>query len=83
MITVKTRNVSLEVRPVIQSELDAVLEVYRQCEDFLALGPVAITSMDMVLQDMQISRNEGGVFCGLYSPDGKMIDSLDYLPNSY
>ena len=39
----------LEIRPVRQQDLQAVLEVYRQCEDFLALGPVAAASMQRIL----------------------------------
>jgi len=39
-IAVKIKDNLLEIRPVTQSNLEAVLEVYRQCEDFLSLGPV-------------------------------------------
>jgi ribosomal protein S18 acetylase RimI-like enzyme len=74
---------TLEIRPVTQDDLLAVLEVYRQCEDFLALGPVANASMEMVLKDIEISKNEGGIFCGIHTPDGKMIGIIDYVPNNY
>jgi ribosomal protein S18 acetylase RimI-like enzyme len=74
---------TLEIRPVTQDDLLAVLEVYRQCEDFLALGPVATASMEMVLKDIEISKNEGGIFCGIHTPDGKMIGIIDYVPNNY
>jgi ribosomal protein S18 acetylase RimI-like enzyme len=73
----------LQIRPVRQDELDAVLEVYRECEDFLALGPVAVASMEMVLKDLEISRDEGGIFCGIYTPAGSMIGVLDYVPKDY
>ena len=66
------RDKFLEIRPVTQDNLDAVLEVYQHCEDFLALGPVATASMEMVLKDIEISKNEGGTFCGIYTADGKM-----------
>jgi len=44
MITVDFRDNFLEIRPVTLDDLDAVLEVYQLCEDFLALGPVATVS---------------------------------------
>jgi ribosomal protein S18 acetylase RimI-like enzyme len=73
----------LEIHPVTQDDLDAVLNVYQQCEDFLALGPVATASMEMVLKDIQISKDEGGIFCGIYTVDQKMAGVIDYVPNHY
>jgi ribosomal protein S18 acetylase RimI-like enzyme len=83
MITVTTRDRTLEIHPIAHEDLDAVLEVYRQCEDFLALGPVAAASMDMVLKDLEISEDEGGIFCGIYTAGQKMIGVIDYVPNHY
>jgi len=83
MITVNVKDQFLEIRPVIQDNLDEVLDVYKLCEDFLALGPVATASMEMVLKDIEISKNEGGIFCGIYTADGKMIGVVDYVPNNY
>jgi ribosomal protein S18 acetylase RimI-like enzyme len=83
MITAKCQDTFLKIYPVTEDDLDAILEVYQQCEDFLALGPIATASMDMVLKDLEISRNEGGIFCGIHTPDGKMIGVLDYVPNNY
>jgi ribosomal protein S18 acetylase RimI-like enzyme len=83
MIEVNVQDSFLEIRPVSQDDLDAVLEVYQQCEDFLALGPIATASMEMVLQDTEISRREGGIFCGIYTPGGKMTGVVDYVPNNY
>jgi ribosomal protein S18 acetylase RimI-like enzyme len=74
---------SLEIHPTTQDDLDAVLDVYRQCEDFLALGPVPTASMEMVLKDLEISHVEGGVFCGIYTADGKMIGIIDYVPSNF
>ena len=62
----------LEVRTITEDELDAILMVYSLSEDFLALGPESKASMDMVIKDLEISRNESGCFCGIYQPDGKM-----------
>jgi ribosomal protein S18 acetylase RimI-like enzyme len=83
MITVNVRDNFFEIRPVTQEDLEAVLGVYKQCEDFLALGPVASASMEMVLKDLEISKNEGGIFCGIYTAGGKMIGVVDYVSHNY
>lgn len=77
------RDTRYEIRPLVQGDLDAVLEVYRQCEDFLALGPVPTASMEMVLADIGLSRTEGGIFCGIYTAEGKMIGVIDYVRSHY
>ena len=46
MVTYKD---SVEIRPITENDLEEVFEVYRQCEDFLALGPKPKASMAMVL----------------------------------
>jgi ribosomal protein S18 acetylase RimI-like enzyme len=83
LITVKYQNSSLEIRPVTQADLEALLAVYRQCEDFLALGPVAEASIELVLKDLQISKDEEGIFCGIYAPGGEMIGVIDFIPRNY
>jgi ribosomal protein S18 acetylase RimI-like enzyme len=83
MIVFSVQDDRLEIRPVTRDGLEAVLEVYRQCEDFLALGPVAAASMEMVLKDLEISENEGGIFCGIHTADGQMIGVVDYVPRNY
>jgi len=74
---------SFEVRTITQDDLGAVLDVYRQCEDFLALGPEPTASMAMVLKDIEISQRKGGVFCGVYSADGRMIGVVDFVPSNF
>jgi len=73
-----------ELRPICRQsaeDLAAVLDVYRRCEDFLALGPVAVASMDMVQADLVISVEEGGTFCGIHrSSDGRMVGIVDFVP---
>jgi ribosomal protein S18 acetylase RimI-like enzyme len=72
-----------EVRTITQGDLSAVLDVYRQCEDFLALGPKPTASMNMVLKDIGISQRECGVFCGVYSAEIGMIGVVDFVPNKF
>lgn len=65
-------------------EQTQILEVYRQCEDFLALGPVAQASSAMVEADLAHSREEGGIFCGVFTPNGdRMFGIIDFLPSGY
>lgn len=79
----QTGSKRFEIRPITQADLDAVLEVYRQCEDFLALGPEPHASMQMVRKDIESSQGEGGVFCGIFTATGKMVGVIDYIPASY
>jgi ribosomal protein S18 acetylase RimI-like enzyme len=83
MMTIAIRDCSLTVRPISLDELDEVLNVYRQCEDFLALGPVPTASMEMVVKDIEISKDYGGLFSGIYTSEGKMIGILDYVPSNF
>lgn len=83
MITTKFHNQLIEIRPVMQGDLEATLHVYRHCEDFLALGPIAMASMEMVLKDLEVSKEEGGIFCGIYTEEGKMIGLVDYVPSNF
>jgi ribosomal protein S18 acetylase RimI-like enzyme len=82
-MTITVGDYSLAIHPITRDELGAVLEVYRQCEDFLALGPVPVASMEMVLQDIGISKGYGGSFCGIYAAGGKMIGIFDYVPAGF
>ena len=81
--TIQLQELSLEVHPITHKDLDAILHVYKQCEDFLALGPVPVASMEMVLKDIEMSENEGGILCGIYKADGEMIGVIDYVPSPY
>ncbi|MDH4157716.1 MAG: GNAT family N-acetyltransferase [candidate division Zixibacteria bacterium] len=74
---------SFEIRPVTESDIGAVLDIYCQSEDFLALGPKPKASMAMVLRDMETSRNENGLFCGIYASSGKLIGIVDYVPRDF
>ena len=77
MMKIVVRDHFLYIHPIAQDDLDAILEVYRQCEDFLALCQLPTASMEMVLKDIEISKAGGGVFCGIYTDNGKMIGVID------
>jgi len=76
-------NDSFEIRPITENDKEEVLEVYRQSEDFLALGPEPKASIAMVLLDIEASRYEKGVFCGVYDSGGKMIGVVDFVPGDF
>jgi len=73
---------SLSILKISRTQADAVLEVYRQCEDFLALGPAPEASMEMVLKDIQEAEAESGVFCGIFSGN-EMIGVVSYVPSHF
>jgi ribosomal protein S18 acetylase RimI-like enzyme len=67
-----------------EEELKAVLNVYRQCEDFLALGPVAVASMDMVRADLDLSRNEGCTYCLIRAAaSGEVLGIIDFSTGGF
>ena len=70
------------IRDIRNDELEDVLEVYRNCEDFLSLGPVPKASMQMVLADINLSKEEGGTFCGIFQ-ENKMIGIIDFVPSNF
>jgi ribosomal protein S18 acetylase RimI-like enzyme len=74
---------SFEVRTITQMDLEAVLDLYRQCEDFLVLGPKPTASIKMVLEDIDISRRAQGVFCGVFAGDDGIIGIVDFVPGNF
>jgi ribosomal protein S18 acetylase RimI-like enzyme len=71
------------IRPVSEVDRADILSVYRQCEDFLALGPVPTASMAMVQADLDLSAQHGGSFCGIFDPGGAMMGVIDVFPKGY
>ena len=59
------------IRPIVDFDIPAVLEVYRQSEDFLALGPDPHASLEMVEKDRALSRQQGEVYCGIFMEDAR------------
>lgn len=57
------------VKDIDVNEIDSILQVYKQCEDFLSLGPMPNASRQMVLDDLGLSKEEGDIFCGIYIDD--------------
>jgi ribosomal protein S18 acetylase RimI-like enzyme len=78
---------SFELRLIDRNDpavLAALLEVYRQCEDFLALGPQPHASPEMVQADLDLSQSIGSLFYGIYAvPSGELMGVADYLLSGY
>ena len=71
------------IRPVTADDLPSLLTVYRQCEDFLALGPQPRASAAMIQADLAQSAAMGGVFCGIFDESGVMFGVADFVPHGY
>ena len=72
----------LKVATVNDSEISALLEVYKQCEDFLALGPVSEASVQMIKEDIASSRREGGQYCAIRNGQGLTVGVIDFIANT-
>ncbi len=70
------------IKNVDENDIDAIFEVYKQCEDFLSLGPVPHASKQMILDDFKISEEEGGTFCGIFI-NGEMIGIIDFVLSNF
>ncbi len=73
---------SLELRSFTPDDTGAMLDVYRQCQDFLALGPEPEASVAMVLKDIETARQENGIFRGIYT-SGRMIGVVSYVAGDF
>ncbi len=72
----------LVIRTCEPRDAPAILAVYRQCEDFLSLGPVPTASMEMVTADIEHSASANGQFCVIEDVHGEMIGVLDFIPRA-
>ena len=82
----KNKKYLFRFSPLTDSDVPRVLELYRQCEDFLALGPVPTASLQMVQADMALTRPQGGVYGGIFIAPGEaggdwiLAGVLDIIP---
>ena len=68
------------LRDITPDNYNAVLEVYRQSEDFLSLGPQLKASLDMVVKDLEECKEAGGVVKGIFIARGEMAGIIGYVP---
>jgi ribosomal protein S18 acetylase RimI-like enzyme len=81
-MVMSTRKNTLEIRTITPDDKYDILDVYRRCEDFLALGPEPKASLAMVLKDIETIRHEGGVFQGIYVDD-RMVGVVSYVVGGF
>lgn len=75
---------TFDIVPVKPEDEQAIVDVYRLCEDFLALGPVATASIEMVRSDLMLSEKSGGIFCGIFRRlDSQMLGIVDFVPSGW
>jgi ribosomal protein S18 acetylase RimI-like enzyme len=72
----------LTVRSSEPSDMAALLSVYKQCEDFLSLGPVPTASMEMIVADIDHSTAAKGLFCVIENMEGETVGVLDFWPRA-
>ncbi|MHB0887027.1 MAG: GNAT family N-acetyltransferase [Bacillota bacterium] len=82
MTRVIAKGSTFVIERVGPADEDRLLTVYRQCEDFLALGPVPRASGEMVQADLRYSSEHGGMF-GVIIADGEPIGVVDYEPSGH
>ena len=58
---------NITIQKVDRKDINSIYNVYKNCEDFLSLGPVPVASKQMILDDFKISEDEGGIYCGIFS----------------
>jgi ribosomal protein S18 acetylase RimI-like enzyme len=71
---------SFSIEPIQETALPETLEIYRQAEDFLSLGPVGTASIEMIIADIHHSAEENGIFCTIRAPGGTLMGVLDFIP---
>ncbi len=74
---------SFKIAPIAKSQFPHVLAVYQQCEDFLALGPIPKASIEMVKADIEHSKEENGLFCGIFDHKESLMGIVDFVPNMF
>lgn len=71
----------IEFVKVEETNIDYVFQVYKECEDFLSLGPDSRASLEMVYKDIEYSKESKGIFNLIKNENGLIIGIIDYVPN--
>lgn len=72
-----------EIRPLTACKLDAAVQVYRQAGGDDRRDPQRkITGLD-VLEDIDLSRQEGGLVCGIYDTNDEMVGVVEFVPADF
>lgn len=68
----------IKIQEFKQDDFDNVLDIYKQSEDFLELGPEPYASKEMVLNDIDYSQKCGGCYCTIFY-DANIVGIIDYI----
>ncbi len=66
----------------MNEDINDILTVYRECEDFLSLGPMSVASLKMVQEDLLESNKTNGQYCVIIS-DNEIIGIVDFIRANY
>lgn len=80
-LTIPERDVV--ICPVGEELLPALLNLYYECEDFLALGPEPHASEEIVRRDLASMRAENAEFHGIFDAAGTLLGVLDVIQRGY
>jgi len=69
-----------EIRPLTACKLDSAVQVYRHSGEGYRAGSV---TGQTVLEDMDLSRAEGGIFCGIYNQEDDLVGVVDFVPAGF
>jgi len=73
----------LEIRIANEGDINSIFQVYKECEDFLSLGPQPKASLATVKKDLEASKEENRVFCGIFDGKKRMVGIIDFAPGGY
>jgi ribosomal protein S18 acetylase RimI-like enzyme len=79
-VTILVSNDNFSIREIRSDDLESVLAIYRQSEDFLVLGPEPHASMVMVEEDIKSSHQDSGLYCGIYDSERRMVGVISFIP---
>lgn len=75
---------NFEILPAGAERTDELLALYRRCEDFLALNPLAPSAdAAMIQRDLTTTAAEGGYYCAVQAPGGELLGVVDFIPRGF
>jgi 8-oxo-dGTP pyrophosphatase MutT (NUDIX family)/ribosomal protein S18 acetylase RimI-like enzyme len=79
-MTILVSNDNFSIHEIRSDDLESVLAIYQESEDFLALGPEPHASMVMVQEDIKSSHQDSELYCGIYDSGLRMVGVVSFIP---
>lgn len=74
----------LTIKPVTDDDAEAVLMVYEQCADYLALQTPEVPSVAMVQSDLATTARNAGIFAGIFRRESNdLIGVISFVPKNF